>query len=201
MGMFGVGEIFYNLEKVLKTELVTRKVTISGRRSRTGRFQVGRDPGSLIGFFIGILPGGGAVISSWSLMRWKREFPRPPRNSAKGHPGGGGSGSANNAAASASFIPLLTLGIPGNAAIAMILPPSSSRGSSRSFPDHREAGDLLGVVASMYIGNVMLLILNLPMVGIWVQLLRVPYSILARSSSSSAVSAFTASAIRSLIFT
>jgi putative tricarboxylic transport membrane protein len=88
--------------------------------------------------------------------------------------------SANNAAASASFIPLLTLGIPGNAAIAMIFAALLIQGVQPGpFLITEKPEIFWGVVASMYIGNVMLLILNLPMVGIWVQLLRVPYSTLA----------------------
>ena len=88
--------------------------------------------------------------------------------------------SANNSAASASFIPLLTLGIPGNAAIAMIFAALLIQGVQPGPFLITEHPDIFwGVVASMYIGNVMLLILNLPLVGMWVQLLRVPYAILA----------------------
>ncbi len=182
MGMFGVGEIFYNLEKVLKTELVTRKVTHLWPTLKDwadSKWAVIR--GSFIGFFIGILPGGGAVISSLVSYAVEKRVSKTPEEFGKGAiQGVAGPESANNAAASASFIPLLTLGIPGNAAIAMIFAALLIQGVQPGpFLITEKPQIFWGVVASMYIGNVMLLILNLPMVGLWVQLLRVPYSILA----------------------
>jgi putative tricarboxylic transport membrane protein len=182
MGMFGVGEIFYNLEKVLKTELVTRKITHLWPTLKDwadSKWAVIR--GSFIGFFIGILPGGGAVISSLVSYAVEKKISKTPEEFGKGAiQGVAGPESANNSAASASFIPLLTLGIPGNAAIAMIFAALLIQGVQPGpFLITEKPEIFWGVVASMYIGNVMLLILNLPMVGIWVQLLRVPYSILA----------------------
>jgi putative tricarboxylic transport membrane protein len=137
--------------------------------------------GSLIGFFIGILPGGGAVISSLVSYAVEKELSDHPETFGKGAIRGvAGPESANNSAASASFIPLLTLGIPGNAAIAMIFAALLIQGVQPGPFLITEHPDIFwGVVASMYIGNVMLLILNLPLVGMWVQLLRVPYAILA----------------------
>jgi len=182
MGMFGVGEIFYNLEKVLKTELVTRKITHLWPTLKDwadSKWAVIR--GSFIGFFIGILPGGGAVISSLVSYAVEKKVSKTPEEFGKGAiQGVAGPESANNAAASASFIPLLTLGIPGNPAIAMIFAALLIQGVQPGpFLITEKPEIFWGVVASMYIGNVMLLILNLPMVGLWVQLLRVPYSILA----------------------
>ncbi len=182
MGMFGMGEIFYNLEKDLKTELVTRKISHLWPTLKDwadSKWAVIR--GSLIGFFIGILPGGGAVISSLVSYAVEKKVSKTPEEFGKGAiQGVAGPESANNAAASASFIPLLTLGIPGNAAIAMIFAALLIQGVQPGPFLITEKPDIFwGVVASMYIGNVMLLILNLPMVGIWVQLLRVPYAILA----------------------
>jgi putative tricarboxylic transport membrane protein len=182
MGMFGIGEIFFNLEKVLKTELVTRKVTHLWPTLKDwadSKWAVIR--GSFIGFFIGILPGGGAVISSLVSYAVEKRVSKTPEEFGKGAiQGVAGPESANNAAASASFIPLLTLGIPGNAAIAMIFAALLIQGVQPGpFLITEKPEIFWGVVASMYIGNVMLLILNLPMVGIWVQLLRVPYAILA----------------------
>jgi putative tricarboxylic transport membrane protein len=182
MGMFGIGEIFYNLEKVLKTELVTRKISHlwpSLKDWADSKWAVVR--GSLIGFMIGILPGGGAVISSLVSYAVEKRVAKNPDEFGKGAiQGVAGPESANNAAATASFIPLLTLGIPGNAAIAMIFAALLIQGVTPGPFLITEKPDVFwGVVASMYIGNVMLLILNLPMVGLWVQLLRVPYSILA----------------------
>ena len=182
MGMFGVGEIFYNLEKALKTELVTRKITHLWPTLKDwadSKWAVIR--GSFIGFFIGILPGGGAVISSLVSYAVEKKVSKHPEEFGKGAiQGVAGPESANNSAASASFIPLLTLGIPGNAAIAMIFAALLIQGVQPGPFLITEKPDIFwGVVASMYIGNVMLLILNLPMVGLWVQLLRVPYAILA----------------------
>jgi putative tricarboxylic transport membrane protein len=182
MGMFGVGEIFYNLEKELKTELVTRKVSHLWPTLKDwadSKWAVIR--GSFIGFFIGILPGGGAVISSLVSYAVEKKVSKTPEEFGKGAiQGVAGPESANNSAASASFIPLLTLGIPGNAAIAMIFAALLIQGVQPGPFLITERPDIFwGVVASMYIGNVMLLILNLPMVGLWVQLLRVPYAILA----------------------
>jgi putative tricarboxylic transport membrane protein len=182
MGMFGIGEIFFNLEKVLKAELVTRKISHlwpSLKDWMECKWAIVR--GSLIGFLIGILPGGGAVISSLVSYAVEKRVAKNPDEFGKGAiQGVAGPESANNAAASASFIPLLTLGIPGNAAIAMIFAALLIQGVTPGPFLITEKPDVFwGVVASMYIGNIMLLILNLPMVGLWVQLLRVPYSILA----------------------
>jgi putative tricarboxylic transport membrane protein len=182
MGMFGIGEILYNLERVLKAELVTRKISHlwPGLKDwADSKWAIIR--GSVIGFMIGILPGGGAVISSLVSYAVEKRVAKNPDEFGKGAiQGVAGPESANNAAASASFIPLLTLGIPGNAAIAMIFAALLIQGVTPGPFLITEKPDVFwGVVASMYIGNVMLLILNLPMVGLWVQLLRVPYSILA----------------------
>ena len=182
MGMFGIGEILINLEKELTTELVTRKITHLWPTLKDwaeSKWAILR--GSFIGFFIGILPGGGAVISSLVSYAVEKKVSKHPEEFGKGAiQGVAGPESANNSAASASFIPLLTLGIPGNASIAMIFAALLIQGVQPGPFLITERPDVFwGVVASMYIGNVMLLILNLPMVGLWVQLLRVPYAILA----------------------
>jgi len=182
MGLFGIGEILFNLEKELKTELVTQKISHLWPTLKDwteSKWAIIR--GSLIGFFIGILPGGGAVISSLVSYAVEKKVSKHPEEFGKGAiQGVAGPESANNSAASASFIPLLTLGIPGNAAIAMIFAALLIQGVQPGpFLITERADVFWGVVASMYIGNAMLLILNLPMVGMWVQLLKVPYAILA----------------------
>ena len=182
MGMFGIGEILINLEKELTTELVTRKITHLWPTLKDwaeSKWAILR--GSFIGFFIGILPGGGAVISSLVSYAVEKKVSKHPEEFGKGAiQGVAGPESANNSAASASFIPLLTLGIPGNASIAMIFAALLIQGVQPGPFLITERPDVFwGVVASMYIGNVMLLVLNLPMVGMWVQFLRVPYAILA----------------------
>jgi putative tricarboxylic transport membrane protein len=182
MGLFGIGEILFNLERVLKATLVTQKITHLWPRLQDwtdSKWAVIR--GSFIGFFIGILPGGGAIISSLASYAVEKKLSKTPQEFGRGAiQGVAGPESANNAAASASFIPLMTLGIPSNAAIAMIFAALLIQGVTPGPFLISEKPDLFwGVIASMYIGNAMLLILNLPLVGLWVQLLRVPYSILA----------------------
>lgn len=182
MGIFGLGEIFYNLEMVAKTEIVTTKVgQIWPRMKDWLRSQFAILRGTLIGFFIGVIPGGGAVISSLVSYAVEKKISKHPEEFGQGAiEGVAGPESANNAASSSSFIPLLTLGIPGNASIAMIFAALLIKGVTPGPFLMTERPDVFwGVIASMYIGNVMLLVLNLPLVGLWVQLLRVPYGILA----------------------
>jgi putative tricarboxylic transport membrane protein len=137
--------------------------------------------GSVLGFLIGILPGGGAVLSSLIAYAIEKKVSKHPEEFGSGAiEGVAAPESANNAAASSSFIPLLTLGIPGNASTAMIFAALLIHGITPGPFLLKEHADVFwGVVASMYIGNAMLLVLNLPLVGLWVQLLRVPYAFLA----------------------
>jgi putative tricarboxylic transport membrane protein len=182
MGVFGLGEIFYNLESAAQAEIVTTRVgQIWPKMADWIQSQWAILRGTLIGFFIGIIPGGGAVISSLVSYAVEKKVSRRPEEFGKGAiEGVAGPESANNAASSSSFIPLLTLGIPGNASIAMIFAALLIKGVTPGPFLINEHPDIFwGVIASMYLGNVMLLVLNLPLVGIWVQLLRVPYGILA----------------------
>ena len=182
MGVFGLGEIFYNLESAAQAEIVTTRVgQIWPKMADWIQSQWAILRGTLIGFFIGIIPGGGAVISSLVSYAVEKKVSRHPEEFGKGAiEGVAGPESANNAASSSSFIPLLTLGIPGNASIAMIFAALLIKGVTPGPFLINEHPDIFwGVIASMYLGNVMLLVLNLPLVGIWVQLLRVPYGILA----------------------
>jgi putative tricarboxylic transport membrane protein len=182
MGIFGLGEIFYGLEKVVRSEVVTTKVGQVWPTMKdwaASRMAILR--GTLIGFFIGVIPGGGAVISSLVSYAVEKKIAKNPE--AFGHgaiAGVAGPESANNAASSSSFIPLLTLGIPGNASIAMIFAALLIKGVTPGPFLIQERPEIFwGVIASMYIGNVMLLVLNLPLVGLWAQLVRVPFGILA----------------------
>jgi putative tricarboxylic transport membrane protein len=182
MGIFGIGEIFITLEEKVKAELVTtrvRDIWPTMKDWSASKWAITR--GSLVGFFVGLLPGGGAVIASLLSYAVEKKVSRTPERFGNGAiEGVAGPESANNSAASASFIPMLTLGIPGNPAIAMIFAALLIQGVTPGPFLIREHPDLFwGVIASMYIGNVLLLILNLPLVGLWVQMLRVPYSIMA----------------------
>jgi putative tricarboxylic transport membrane protein len=182
MGVFGLGEIFHGLESVIKAEVVTTKVGQVWPTMKdwvASRMAILR--GTLIGFFVGVIPGGGAVISSLVSYAVEKKVSKRPEEFGQGAiEGVAGPESANNAASSSSFIPLLTLGIPGNASIAMIFAALLIKGITPGpflIVEHPEV--FWGVIASMYIGNVMLLVLNLPLVGLWAQLLRVPFGIMA----------------------
>jgi putative tricarboxylic transport membrane protein len=182
MGVFGLGEIFYGLESVIKSEVASTNVGQVWPTMRdwvAARMAILR--GTLVGFFIGVIPGGGAVISSLVSYAVEKKVSKRPEEFGQGAiEGVAGPESANNAASSSSFIPLLTLGIPGNASIAMIFAALLIKGVTPGPFLIQEHPDVFwGVIASMYIGNVMLLVLNLPLVGLWAQLVRVPFGIMA----------------------
>ena len=182
MGLFGITEILINTERAMKTELVASRVGriwMSMQDWAEAKWAMIR--GSLIGFFVGLLPGGGAVIGSLISYAVEKRSSRHPEKFGQGAiEGVAGPEAANNAAATGSFIPLLTLGIPGNPTIAMIFAALMIHGVTPGPLLIAEKPEIFwGVIASMYIGNGVLLLLNLPLVGIWVQVLRVPYYILA----------------------
>jgi putative tricarboxylic transport membrane protein len=182
MGVFGLGEIFEGLESSIKQELISTKVGQVWPTMRDwveSRMAILR--GTIIGFFVGVIPGGGAVISSLVSYAVEKKVSKHPEEFGQGAiQGVAGPESANNAASSSSFIPLLTLGIPGNASIAMIFAALLIKGVTPGPFLIQEHPDIFwGVIASMYVGNVMLIILNLPLVGMWAQLLRVPFGIMA----------------------
>jgi putative tricarboxylic transport membrane protein len=182
MGLFGIGEILTNVEQTVKAEIFQSKIRglLPNREEwRTSLAPITR--GSLLGFFIGVLPGGGAIISSFVSYALEKKLSKHPERFGKGAiEGVAAPEAANNAAATGSFIPLLTLGIPGNASIAMIFAALLIHGIRPGPLLVTEKPEVFwGLVASMYIGNIMLLILNLPLIGLWVKLLRVPYSLLA----------------------
>jgi putative tricarboxylic transport membrane protein len=182
MGLFGIAEVLMNLEApeirdVFKTTLKGLLPTLKDWR----RCWASVVRGSLLGFFIGVLPGGGAIISSFISYAVEKRISKHPEEFGKGAiEGVAAPESANNAASTSSFIPLLTLGIPGNATIAMIFVALMIHGIRPGPLLLQEHPNLFwGVVASMYIGNIMLLGLNLPLIGMWVRLLKVPYHYLA----------------------
>jgi putative tricarboxylic transport membrane protein len=181
MGLFGISEVLLSVEDNVKREIfqTTIKNLLPTRedwkRSLTPIFR-----GSVLGFSLGILPGGGALISSFASYAMEKKLSKTPERFGKGAiEGVAGPETANNAATGGAFIPLLTLGIPSNVVMAVLLGALMIYGM--------EPGPMLlknhpqlfwGAVTSMYIGNAMLLVLNLPLIGIWVQLLKVPYRIL-----------------------
>ena len=182
MGLFGIAEVLLNVEQDIKADVFQTKIRglLPNRDEwRTSAAPIAR--GSLLGFFVGVLPGGGAIISSFISYALEKKLSKHPERFGKGAiEGVAAPESANNSAATSSFIPLLTLGVPGNASIAMIFAALLIHGVRPGPLLVAEKPDVFwGLVASMYIGNVMLLLLNLPLIGIWVKLLKVPYPLLA----------------------
>ncbi len=181
MGLFGISEIFLNVEKKIKHELLTTRIkglfpTLEDwRRSALPILR-----GTVLGFFLGILPGGGAVLSSFVSYAVEKRVSKTPQKFGKGAiEGVAAPEAANNSAAQGAFIPLLTLGIPANVVMAILLGALMIHNITPGPMLVKEHPQLFwGVIASMYMGNAMLLLLNLPLIGLWVQLLRVPYSIL-----------------------
>jgi TctA family transporter len=181
MGLFGFAEIILNLETTEKRELVSKKVKgllLSWEQIKKAAPAILRGTG--IGSVLGILPGGGAMLASFAAYAVEKKVSRTPEEFGKGAiQGVAGPESANNAGAQTSFIPLLTLGIPENAVMAMMVGAMTIH-NIQPGPQviTSNPGLFWGLIASMWIGNAMLVILNLPLIGIWIRLLRVPYRLL-----------------------
>jgi len=181
MGLFGIAEVLENLEQTLQRDVFMTSYSGLLPNRKDWKASIGpTSRGSVLGFFLGILPGGGAVISSFASYAVEKRLSKHPELFGKGAiEGVAGPETANNAATGGAFIPLLTLGIPCNAVMALVLGALLIHGIQPGPLLMKQNPDLFwGVVASMYIGNAMLLILNLPLIGLWVKLLKVPYSIL-----------------------
>ena len=182
MGLFGISEVFINIEEKTKArEIFQTKIRGLLPSLRDWKDSLGAIArGSLLGFFLGILPGGGAVVSSFVSYAVERKISKHPEKFGTGViEGVAGPESANNAATGGAFIPLFVLGIPSNVAMALLLGALMIHGLQPGpllLQQHPEI--FWGTVASMYIGNAMLLVLNLPLIGLWVKLLKVPYKIL-----------------------
>jgi len=181
MGLFGISEILLNVEKKIKQELLTTKV--KGLFPNLQDWKRAGWPilrGTVSGFFLGILPGGGAVLGSFVSYAMEKRISKHPEEFGKGAiEGVAAPEAANNSAAQGAFIPLLTLGIPSNVVMAILLGALMIHNITPGPMLVKEHPQLFwGVISSMYMGNIMLLVLNLPLIGLWVQLLRVPYAIL-----------------------
>ena len=181
MGLFGISEVFLNLESEIKRDLLTTRVK--------NLFPTLKDwadslwpiiRGTVVGFFLGIIPGGGAIIASFASYAIEKKASKHPEEFGKGAIAGvAGPESANNSAAGGAFIPLLTLGIPPNAVVAILLGAMMIHGLQPGPLLMKEAPDVFwGTIVSMYVGNGMLLVLNLPLIPLWVMVLRVPYYLL-----------------------
>jgi putative tricarboxylic transport membrane protein len=182
MGLFGLGEILYNLEERHRRVQAPSTVTDvwpAREDLRQARGAIGR--GSGLGFVLGVLPGGGATLASLAAYAVEKKRSRHPERFGRGAiEGVAAPESANNAAATSSFIPLLTLGIPANATMAVIFGALLIQGVTPGPQLVSEDPRLFwGVVNSMYIGNILLLIMSIPLVGLFVRILRVRPSVLA----------------------
>ncbi|PGH54440.1 hypothetical protein CRT60_32145 [Azospirillum palustre] len=181
MGLFGLADIIINLE-----ETEGRGIEPSPIHRLWPSWQDFKDAwpaavrGTALGAFLGILPGGGATLSAFSSYALEKKVARDPSAFGKGAiQGVAGPEAANNAGAQASFIPMLSLGIPSNAVMALMIGAMMIHGITPGPQIMTKQPDLFwGMIASMLVGNIMLVVLNLPLIGIWVRLLRVPYAYL-----------------------
>jgi putative tricarboxylic transport membrane protein len=181
MGLFGISEALLNLEKSLDRTIFQTRVknllpNIQDWKKSMGPIM----RGCLLGFLLGILPGGGAVIASFLSYTVEKKISKEPHRFGQGAiEGVAGPETANNAGSGGGFIPLFALGIPANAVLALLLGALIIHGVAPGptfISQHPKI--FWGVIASMYLGNFMLVLLNLPLIGLWVKLLKVPYRIL-----------------------
>ncbi|RDJ20359.1 tripartite tricarboxylate transporter permease [Bosea caraganae] len=181
MGLFGLAEIIKNLEEREHQRAVMAKI-----ERLWPTLQDMKDSwrpvlrGTAVGSFLGVLPGGGALLSSFAAYTLEKRVSRTPERFGRGAIEGVASAeSANNAGAQTSFIPLLTLGIPSNALIALMAGAMMMHGITPGPQVMTRNPDVYwGLIASMWIGNLMLVVINLPLIGVWVSLLKVPYRLL-----------------------
>src|SRR5712672_1793090 len=182
MGVFGFAEIVRNLElpaesrDILQSKITGLMPTRQDLIDSSGAIA----RGTVLGSLVGILPGGGAVIASFAAYTFEKKLSKHPERFGRGAiQGVAAPESANNAAAQTSFIPLLTLGIPPNAVMALMVGAMTIHGIVPGPQVMQKQPELVwGMIASMWIGNLMLIVINLPLVGIWVRLLRVPYRLM-----------------------
>lgn len=183
LGLFGIGEVLFNLrpghrDGTLETTKIGR--VMPGRDDlRRSRGAIAR--GSLLGTLVGLVPGGGGLVSSLVSYGVERRVSRRPEEFGKGAiEGVAGPETANNASSTSAFVPLLSLGVPFNVTVSLLFSVLLVHGITpgpQLVDDHPDV--FWGVIASMYIGNVVLLILSLPLVAVFVQILRLKFSVLA----------------------
>jgi putative tricarboxylic transport membrane protein len=181
MGLFGISEVLTNVEKPIQRVIFETKIdhllpTREDWRHSTGPIL----RGSVTGFLLGILPGGGSILASFVSYSMEKKISKHPEKFGTGMiEGVAGPETANNAATGGAFVPLLALGIPPNIVMALLFGALLVHGvypGPMLIKQHPEI--FWGTIASMYVGNAMLLVLNLPLIGLWVKLLKVPYRIL-----------------------
>src|SRR5581483_3947182 len=181
MGMFGLGEVIANLENENAPALVTKKISsLMPSKEDFKRMVAPILRGTAIGSALGVLPGGGAILASFAAYSIEKKFSKHSRELGKGAiEGVAAPESANNAGAQTSFIPMLTLGLPSNSVMAMMMAAMMIQGIQTGPGIIAQQPELFwGMVVSMWIGNLFLLVLNLPLIGIWVRMITVPYQLL-----------------------
>jgi putative tricarboxylic transport membrane protein len=181
MGVFGIAEVLTNLRTVMERTIFTAPIKdLFPNREEWKRSIWPIIRGSVLGFPCGILPGGGAIIASFLSYGMEKRLSKHPEKFGKGAiEGVAGPETANNAGSGGAFVPLLAMGIPSNLVMALLLGALMIHGvqpGPRMIAQHPDI--FWGVIASMYLGNVMLVVLNLPLVGLWVKVLKIPYRIL-----------------------
>jgi len=181
IGVFGISEVLLNVEMLSRRELVKTGFkgllpTIRDYKDSLGAIF----RGSFLGFFVGVLPGGNPIIASFLSYGVEKRISRHPEKFGTGViEGVAGPEAANNSATSGAFVPLLSLGVPNNAVMALMLGAMIIHGVVPGPQLINDKPQLFwGIISSMYIGNALLLALNLPLIGLWVQVLRVPYRVL-----------------------
>jgi TctA family transporter len=181
VGMFGVAEILRNLETERVRDVVTKKVQgLLLTREDLRRIVAPIVRGTALGSVLGVLPGGGHVLAAFGSYTVEKRLSKNPGEFGHGAiEGVAGPESANNAAAQTSFIPLLTLGLPAHPVMALMLGAFIIQGITPGPNVIRDEPELFwGLIVSMWIGNLFLVVLNLPLIGVWVKMLTIPYRIL-----------------------
>ena len=181
IGLFGVSEVFLNVERTFKQEVFEAKIKGLLPNWEDWKRSIGPiGRGTIIGFFLGVIPGMSVVIPTFVSYTLEKKLSKYPEKFGTGMiEGVAGPESANNAASSGTLVPMLSLGIPTGAATALLLGALMIHGLRPGPLLIKESPEVFwGVVASLYVGNVMLLVLNLPLIGLWVKILKVPYHFL-----------------------
>ena len=181
MGMFGIGEIVRNLETEHTRSVMVKEIkNLMPTKEDWRRIVAPILRGTVLGSFLGLLPGSGSILGSFSAYSLEKKLSKNPEQFGKGAiEGVAGPESANNAGAQTSFIPMLTLGIPSNPVMALMIGAMIIQGIQPGPSVITEQPALFwGIIVSMWIGNLFLLILNLPLIGLWVRLILVPYQYL-----------------------
>jgi putative tricarboxylic transport membrane protein len=181
MGLFGISEVLINIVRPEEKSIFKGRVKNllpNLQDWKRSIFPIAR--GSILGFFLGLIPGGGAIMSTFVSYSIEKRISKHPEEFGKGAiEGVAGPETANNAAVGGAFIPLFSLGIPSNVVMAILLATFMLHGVAPGPGFIMKNPELFwGIIVSMYLGNIMLLILNLPLIGIWVKILEIPYKIL-----------------------